>query len=271
MQLMVYLALLLGRVAGRALLYQSVPTSWCFPARAARVDTICRGCWAPSGVRDVFRHYLCFATTILDRTYLMVKRIEYFDCQVHGADALLAVAARREGCLLFGAHLGSFEMLRVLAATDCPVPVQILMYEQNAGKLNSVLRALNPKSSTQVIALGRPQTMLLVAEALARGEIVALLADRVVAGDKFQLCPFLGAEAPFPEGPMILAAALRVFLFQRYIRVDGVMTFFEPFTGRIILPRAGRAGAASRMRALCSMARSARRAALVQFLRLLEA
>jgi predicted LPLAT superfamily acyltransferase len=203
-------------------------------------------------VRDVFRHYLCFATTILDRAYLMAKRIGYFDCHVQGADALLAVAARREGCLLFGAHLGSFEMLRVLAATGCPVPVQILMYEQNAGKLNSVLRALNPKSSMQVIALGRPQTMLLVAEALARGEIVALLADRVVAGDKVQLCPFLGAEAPFPEGPMILAAALRVpvILFSAIYRGGRRYDIrFEPFTERVILPRTGRAEV---LRAECS-------------------
>jgi predicted LPLAT superfamily acyltransferase len=133
MQLMVYLALLLGRVAGRALLYPICAYFLVFSRRARLASThyLSRVLERRPGVRDVFRHYLCFATTILDRAYLMAKRIEYFDCHVHGADALLAVAARREGCLLFGAHLGSFEMLRVLAATGCPVPVQILMYEQN--------------------------------------------------------------------------------------------------------------------------------------------
>lgn len=248
MQLMVYLALLLGRAATRALLYPICAYFLVFSRRArlASIHYLSRVLERRPGVRDVFRHYLCFATTILDRAYLMAKRIGYFDCHVDGAEMLLAVVARRQGCLLFGAHLGSFEMLRVLAATGCPVPVQILMYEQNAGKLNSVMRALNPKSSLQIIALGTPQTMLLVAEALARGEIVALLADRVVAGDKFQLCSFLGAEAPFPEGPMVLAAALRapVVLFSAIYRGGRRYDIrFEPFAERIILPRAGRAEA----------------------------
>ena len=248
MQLMVYLALLLGRAGTRALLYPICAYFLLFSRRARVASThyLSRVLERRPGLRDMFRHYLCFATTILDRAYLMAKRIGYFDCRVDGADRVLAVVARREGCLLFGAHLGSFEMLRVLAAAGCPVPVQILMYEQNAGKLNSVLRNLNPKSSLQVIALGRPQTMLLVAEALARGEIVALLADRVVAGDRFQLCPFLGAEAPFPEGPMVLAAALRapVILFSAIYRGGRRYDIrFEPFAERIILPRTGRAEA----------------------------
>lgn len=245
MQLMVYLALLLGRAGGRVLLYPICAYFLVFSRRARLASThyLSRVLERRPGVREVFRHYLCFATTILDRTYLMAKRIGYFDCRVGDADVLLAVVARREGCLLFGAHLGSFEMIRVLAATGCPVPVQILMYEKNAGKLNSVLRDLDPKSSPQVIELGTPQTMLLVGEALARGEIVALLADRVVAGDRFQLCPFLGADAPFPEGPMVLAAALRapVVLFSAVYRGGRRYDIrFEPFAERIVLPRTGR-------------------------------
>ena len=51
--------------------------------------------------------------------------------------------------------------------------------------------------------------MLKVAEALcARNEIVGLLADRVVAGDKLLRCWFLDAAASFPEGPFILASVL---------------------------------------------------------------
>lgn len=254
MQLMVYLALLLGRAAARALLYPICAYFLVFSRRARLASThyLSRVLERRPHVRDVFRHYLCFATTILDRVYLMAKRTGYFDCHIDGADVLLAVAARREGCLLFGAHLGSFEMLRVLATTACPVPVQILMYERNAGKVNSVLRDLNPESSLQIIELGRPQTMLLVAEALARGEIVALLADRVVAGDKFQLCSFLDAEAPFPEGPMVLAAVLRVpvILFSAIYRGGRRYDIrFEPFAERIILPRAGSAEA---LRAECA-------------------
>jgi predicted LPLAT superfamily acyltransferase len=52
--------------------------------------------------------------------------------------------------------------------------------------------------------------MLEVRAALAAGEIVALLADRSLHGDRQVACDFLGAPAQFPRGPFELAAMLRV-------------------------------------------------------------
>jgi predicted LPLAT superfamily acyltransferase len=136
------------------------------------------------------------------------------------------------GCLLLGAHFGSFEVLRVLGQADAPVRVRVLMHEENAAKLNSVLGALNPVAIRDVITLGQPQTMLAVRDALASGEIVGLLADRVVAGDRLIACDFLGARAPFPEGPFVLAAVLRVpvILFSAACRGNGRYHIrFTPF------------------------------------------
>jgi predicted LPLAT superfamily acyltransferase len=247
MQLIMQLTLMLGRPVGRALLYPICAYFLLFSRRArlASRDYLRRVLQQPPRWRDMFRHYLCFATTILDRTYLLAGCIKYFDCRVDGIDELLAIVSKRQGCLLFGAHFGSFEMLRLLA-TECPVPVHVLMHEQNAEKLNGVLQALNPELSAQIIALGQPQTMLSVAEALARGEIVGLLADRVVAGDKLQWCPFLGSVAPFPEGPLILAAALRVpvVLFSAvYLGGRRYDVQFKLFTQRVVLPRDSRSEA----------------------------
>jgi len=74
--------------------------------------------------------------------------------------------------------------------------------------------------------------MLAVREALTSGQIVGLLADRVVAGDRLVACDFLGASAPFPEGPFVLAAVLRVpvILFSAACRGDGRYRIrFTPF------------------------------------------
>ena len=173
--------------------------------------------------RDVFRHYHCFAATILDRVFLLSGRLEHFAYEIEGLDLLRATIAEGRGCLLLGAHFGSFEVLRVLGQSDAPVRVRVLMHEENAAKINSVLGALNPAAMRDVITLGQPQTMLAVRDALASGEIVGLLADRVVAGDRLITCDFLGASAQFPEGPFVLAAILRapVILFSAACRGNG--------------------------------------------------
>ena len=82
--------------------------------------------------------------------------------------------------------------------------------------------------------------MLLVAEALARGNRRVPIASS--PGTNFS-CARFSADAPFPEGPMILAAALRVPLscFQRYTGVDGVMTFQLRAVHRAHHPATGRA------------------------------
>jgi predicted LPLAT superfamily acyltransferase len=47
--------------------------------------------------------------------------------------------------------------------------------------------------------------MLSVKECLARGEIVAILADRVYGGERAQNLPFLGSPARFSLSPVRLA------------------------------------------------------------------
>ena len=142
--------------------------------------------------------------------------------------------ARKRGCLLFGAHFGSFDVLRAIGLAESPVPVRVLMHDRHAEKLARVLHALNAELPAQVIPLGKPGTMLAVRDALARGEIVALLADRSLHGEREIACPFLGAPAGFPRGPFELAKLLAtpVMLFSATYR--GPMHYdvrFEPLAG----------------------------------------
>ena len=117
------------------------------------------------------------------------------------------------------------------------------MHEANAEKLNGVLAALNLDMPPQIIPLGRPETMLKVAEALSRNEIVGLLADRVVAGDKMLRCDFLDGAASFPEGPFVLASVLNapVVLFSAvYCGGRQYRVRFEHFADAANVPRVGR-------------------------------
>jgi predicted LPLAT superfamily acyltransferase len=83
------------------------------------------------------------------------------------------------------------------------------MYEENARKVNQTLAAVNPAAQQDVISLGHIDSMLRINEALSRGTLVGMLADRSLGGDETQSVMLLGAPASLPEGPFRMAAILR--------------------------------------------------------------
>jgi predicted LPLAT superfamily acyltransferase len=237
-------ALVCGRPIGRALLYPICAYFLLFSGAARRASDayLARVLGRCASWSERFRHYHCFASTILDRVFLLTGRVDAFSWEVRGVEVLREKLSARRGCLLFGAHFGSFDILRVLAQSESPVRVRVLMHERNAEKVTGVLRALNAELPSQVILLGRPNTMLEVRDALAAGEIVGLLADRAVQGDRLSTCDFFGAPAGIPEGPFTLAALLNVpvVLFSAaYVGDAKYEMEFEEFADRIELP-AGR-------------------------------
>ena len=217
----VWVALTLGRPAARLLLYPICLYFWLFSARARKASRkyLARALGRPPGLGDLFRHYHTFAATILDRVFLLNDQYARFDVRVHGEEIVEDMMKRGEGCLLLGAHLGSFEIIRSLGREARGLKISLVMYEENARKLNSVLAAINPNLPLQIIGLGKVDSMLKVEEALAAGSVVGLLSDRTIEGEGTVDCEFLGGQSPFPVGPFRLAAMLKrpvVLMFGLY-------------------------------------------------------
>jgi len=212
MRVMTLIGLSVGRTAGRILLYPICAYFVLFSrsAREASMEFLGRARGIRPRWRDVFTHYHRFAETIFDRVFLLAGRDPGFEFDVDGAEHLHAAIAEGRGVLLFGAHFGSFEVLRAIGAARSPARVRVMMHEANARKMNAALGALNDAAIQDVIVLGRPGTMLEVREALRAGEVVGLLADRALANDRTVPCDFLGTTAAFPQGPFVLAALLDV-------------------------------------------------------------
>lgn len=157
---------------------------------------------------DVYRHFHAFATTLLDRVFWRSAGIAGYDIAFEGVDAVHAALGEGRGCLMMGAHFGSFELAQVLARAIPRLDVDVLMQPDNAQKFTAVMRGVDPSLERHVIVLGRPDTMLRVRDALAAGHMVGLLADRSLRDEDLVRCRFLGADADFPRGPFKLAAAL---------------------------------------------------------------
>jgi predicted LPLAT superfamily acyltransferase len=210
-RLIVWVALRLGRRVARWFLYP-ICLYFLFFASSARVASkqyLARVMGRKPHIGDSYRHIHTFASTILDRVFLLNDRYDMLDVRIHGAELAQDMIANKQGCIFLGSHLGSFEIIRSFSRAVQGPPVAIVMYEENARKLNSVLNAINPQLMLQVIGLGKPDSMLKVDAALQRGEFVGILADRALEAEGSATVEFLGAPALFPTGPLRMALMLR--------------------------------------------------------------
>lgn len=220
---MVWLSLLLGRRASRLVLRGIAFYFLLFApqARAALQGYYQRLWQRRASWGELYRHFFSFASVIHDRVFLLAGQAEQLDIRLQGEDrrALEQVLQQRQGVVIVGAHFGSFEVLKSLGEQNGQT-VYMLMYGENADKLNSILAAINPQASAQVIALNRVDSMLRAQEYLAQGHWLGLLADRTFANDETAPQPFLGGTAHLPTGPLRLAAMLGcpvVFLAAAYV------------------------------------------------------
>lgn len=243
-RLMLWIARHLGWHAGQALLY---PITLYFlltapRARAASRDYLRRALGRKPGWRDVARHFFTFACAILDRVFLLTGQDRGFRLEAEGVEALRAVLEEGRGCILLGAHLGSFEVLRVFAR-QAPVGFRAVMFRGHAGAATRLLERLDPALAARVIDIGAPDAMLRVRESLAGGEMVGFLGDRMTGQDRSLAVPFLGAEARFPAGPLLIASLLEapVVLFHA-VRLGPrrYAVRFEMLAHRIRIGRASR-------------------------------
>lgn len=208
----VWVALTMGRRVARLFLYPICLYFFLFAgeARKASRKYLRKVLGREARVGDGFRHIHTFASTILDRVFLLNGRFDKFDVRVHLDEAAQTKIASKRGCILLGAHLGSFEIMRAYAAEIQGPPASVVMYEENARKLNSVLQAINPNLTQRVIALGKVDSMLKVEQPLQRGEFIGILADRGLEhGGASATFEFLGEAAKFPTGPMRIGYMLK--------------------------------------------------------------
>ncbi|MGH6624304.1 MAG: acyl-CoA synthetase [Burkholderiaceae bacterium] len=164
--------------------------------------------------REVFDHYLTFARMVLDRVYWLSREPHGIRVQVDGQEAIeKELAGRTEGALILSAHLGSFEALRGAGELAAGRRIRPVMYVSNASKMHQVLDAINPQIARDAIMAGRPGTMIAIKDAIARGDLVGILADRSPLPERTALVSFMGEDAPFPIGAYRLAALLNAPIY----------------------------------------------------------
>ena len=195
-------------------------------------------------LRMMHSHLLRFAQVALDRLFFIRHQTWRFDIRIHGDEHLRAIRASGRGVIFLGAHMGSFEAMRVLADADGAI-VNILVYFRNARMINSVLQKFDPNMKMRLIDIrpGDVGFMLELKECIERGEHVAILGDRIGLGGESVKADFMGEPAHFPSGVYFLAAMLRCpvyLLLALHSGKNRYDLYCEKFADQIELPRGAR-------------------------------
>lgn len=237
-----------GRAVGRMLLYPI--TSYFLlrrgPERRASRAFLTVALGRPATLWDVAKHIHTFASTILDRVFLLSGDIDRFDIRTTGLDVLHAQMDRGRGVLVLGSHLGSFDAMRVLGTKRPDALIRVVLDRAHSRDMQELLDALNPQLAANIIDAGMdgPSIVLAIKEAAEANALVALLVDRAQPGEPTTDARFFGRAAKFPTSPWMIAAMLKlpvVLAFGLYRGGKRYDLHFELFSDGLDIPRQHRA------------------------------
>lgn len=163
----------------------------------------------PPTLRDVWRHFHSFASVALDRVYFLADRFDYFDIEVVGLEHMTQPLSHG-GLVLLVSHVGSYEVMRTMGVFEGHAPISIVMDRQIGEAFMNTIRDVNPQFDTQIIDAAVPQTSLIfrIREALEKGHVVGIMADRPGPQDRTAVIDFLGEPAHFPTTSYLIAGLL---------------------------------------------------------------
>jgi predicted LPLAT superfamily acyltransferase len=168
----------------------------------------CGGASRLAGWWNGFRHFYSFGQTLLDRVAIIGGETKGFRFHFDGEEHLRSALERGRGLILVSAHCGNWEVAaHVLGRLT--VPVSIVAFEHEVAHIRTYFERVFADRRFSVISMdGSPGMVLEILRTLARGEIVAMHADRVLdpTDQNSIIVPFLGAPARFPTGPFQVAA-----------------------------------------------------------------
>ncbi len=176
---------------------------WAFNGRAER-----------PGLWQSLQHFFAFGESLVDRFGAWTGQVDRANVDAIDGDAFDAMRRDARGTLILSAHVGATEIVRAIASRYQKRRISIVIHSPHAAGYNALIQRFAPQSQVSLIQAADfgVNTAVEISAAIERGEWVVMMADRmpVHGGDGRAITVnFLGAPAAFPQGPFVLAAALR--------------------------------------------------------------
>lgn len=195
----------------------------------------------PARWRQSLAHFMAFGEAMMDKVTAWSGERHM---PVHGAGLRHIGDAVRggRGGLILVAHHGNLDIVNALGQRRDAMALTVLMHRHNAQKFNRLLERATGQTRPDVLEVTdmTPGTAQILDARIRAGGFVVIAADRVPLNDGRTRSPeFMGARAPFPEGPFRLATLLRcpVYTLSCVRDGDGFQIDFDLFDDTTHLPR----------------------------------
>lgn len=200
-----------------------------------------------AGWLDGYRHFLSFAGRAVDTLAGWTGGLSGAELNRGAGSVIDEVSDDPGGALFIVAHVGNADLSRAVLDEATRNRLTVLVHTRHAVHYNRVLAELNPAftvNTFQVTEIG-PDTAIALSERIERGEWIVIAGDRtpVDSRERVTRVRFLGADAPFANGPYILASLLKCPVYTLFCLREGrgYRLYVDRFCDRLDLPRQDRA------------------------------
>lgn len=168
-----------------------------------------------------YPHFVAFGEMMLDKLKswqrdIKINKEAFF---TEGSEKALFDLKNGKGKVFLCSHLGNIDALRAIGESHqyvFPV-VNSIVFIKNAANFNHLLQSIAPNAKLNLIATNEigPDTAILLKEKVDKGEIVAIVGDRIPVAKsrdgqhRISKTCFLDKTANFPQGPFILCSILK--------------------------------------------------------------
>jgi predicted LPLAT superfamily acyltransferase len=151
----------------------------------------------------IYRNYYIFGQVLLDKIAMLAGFQSKFTFDFEGEEYLRQMD---KGGLLISAHIGNWEIAGQLL-NRLGKNINILLLDAEHQHIKRYLSGVLTNRNVNFIVIKEDYShLVLIKAAFERGEIIAMHGDRFIEGNKIMVFDFLGKPAPFPVGPVNIAA-----------------------------------------------------------------
>ncbi|MDO4190793.1 MAG: lipid A biosynthesis acyltransferase [Bacteroidales bacterium] len=152
---------------------------------------------------NTYVNHCKFGQVVVDKFAMYAGK--HFDIDIEGYEHYLALTDRAEGFIQLSSHVGNYEIAGYTLKADKKRINALLYFGEKASVMQNRSR-LFTDTNTNMIAI-RPDMghLFEIDEALTKGEVVSIPADRIFGSKKTLTLHFLNNDAHFPYGPFSIA------------------------------------------------------------------